>query len=75
MRSSMRHLVGPIKSVLAETIIQIPERPIAQGSSETRAVEVDDITRAFVRFDHGSEALALRGFRRLRQLFLRHFDA
>jgi putative peptide zinc metalloprotease protein len=31
--------------------------------------------RAFVRFDHGSEALALRGYRRLRQLFLRHFDA
>jgi putative peptide zinc metalloprotease protein len=31
--------------------------------------------RAFVRFDHGSEALALRGLRRLRQLLLRHFDA
>jgi putative peptide zinc metalloprotease protein len=31
--------------------------------------------RAFVRFDHGSEALALRGLRRLRQLFLEHFDA
>jgi len=31
--------------------------------------------RAFVRFDLGSEALALRGLRRLRQLFLGHFDA
>jgi putative peptide zinc metalloprotease protein len=31
--------------------------------------------RAFVRFEHGSEALVLRGFRRLRQLFLRHLDA
>ncbi|HVS23549.1 MAG TPA: biotin/lipoyl-binding protein, partial [Gammaproteobacteria bacterium] len=31
--------------------------------------------RAFVRFEHGSEALALRGYRRLRQLFLRHLDA
>ena len=31
--------------------------------------------RAYVRFDHGSEALALRGLRRLRQLFLRHLDA
>jgi len=31
--------------------------------------------RAFVRFDHGSEALALRGYRHMRQLFLRHFDA
>ena len=31
--------------------------------------------RAYVRFDHGSEALALRGLRRVRQLLLRHFDA
>lgn len=31
--------------------------------------------RAFVRFDHGYEALAVRGLRRLRQLFLRHLDA
>ncbi len=31
--------------------------------------------RAFVRFEHGSEALVLRGYRRLRQLFLRHLDA
>jgi putative peptide zinc metalloprotease protein len=31
--------------------------------------------RAVVRFDHGNEALALRGLRRLRQLFLRHLDA
>ena len=30
--------------------------------------------RAFVRFDHGTEALALRAYRRLRQLFLRHLD-
>jgi putative peptide zinc metalloprotease protein len=31
--------------------------------------------RAFVRFDHGSEALVLRSYRRLRQLLLRHLDA
>ena len=52
--ASLRHLVGPITSVLAETIIQVPARPIARGSSEMRAVEVDDITRAFVRFESGA---------------------
>ena len=31
--------------------------------------------RAFVRFDHGNEALVLRLYRRSRQLFLRHLDA
>lgn len=31
--------------------------------------------RAYVSFDHGREALALRGWRALRQLFLRRFDA
>lgn len=30
--------------------------------------------RAQVRFDHGSEPLAMQGFRRLRQVFLSHFD-
>ena len=31
--------------------------------------------RAYVRFDHGSEPLARQTYRRLRQLFLRQFDA
>lgn len=30
--------------------------------------------RAQVRFEHGSEPLAIQGFRRLRQVFLSHFD-
>lgn len=30
--------------------------------------------RAYVRFDHGSEPLASQTYRRVRQLFLRHFD-
>jgi putative peptide zinc metalloprotease protein len=30
--------------------------------------------RAYVRFEHGSEPLARQTYRRLRQLFLRHFD-
>ncbi|OHC62055.1 MAG: hypothetical protein A2045_04085 [Rhodocyclales bacterium GWA2_65_20] len=30
--------------------------------------------RAWVRFDHGSEPLAMQGFRRASQLFLSHFD-
>ncbi len=32
-------------------------------------------TRVLVRFDHGSEPAALQMYRRLRQLFLRHFNA
>ncbi|HZR01812.1 MAG TPA: efflux RND transporter periplasmic adaptor subunit [Burkholderiales bacterium] len=31
--------------------------------------------RAWVRFDHGFEPLAMQGFRHLTQLFLKHFDA
>jgi putative peptide zinc metalloprotease protein len=31
-------------------------------------------TRAYVRIDHGSEALASQWFRRLRQVFLRQFN-
>ncbi len=50
----MRHLVGPIRSVLAETVIHIPQRPVARGATATRTVEVDDVTRAFVRFESGA---------------------
>ncbi len=52
--ASFRHLVGPISSVLAETVTLVKERPVARGASETRAVEVDDISRAFVRFENGA---------------------
>ncbi len=31
--------------------------------------------RAYVRFDHGTEPLARQAYRRIRQLFLRRFDA
>lgn len=54
MIACMRHLVGPIRSVLAETVIHIPQRPVARGATATRTVEVDDVTRAFVRFESGA---------------------
>ena len=31
--------------------------------------------RAWVRFDHGSEPLAMQAYRRAAQLFLQHFNA
>ncbi|MQX78509.1 Gfo/Idh/MocA family protein [Sinorhizobium medicae] len=54
MIACMRHLVGPVRSVLADSVIHVAERPLARGATETRAVEVDDVTRAFVRFESGA---------------------
>jgi len=30
--------------------------------------------RAYVRFDHGAEPIAVQGYRQLRQLFLQYFN-
>ncbi|RVQ61153.1 Gfo/Idh/MocA family protein [Sinorhizobium medicae] len=54
MVACMRRLVGPVRSVLADSVIHVAERPLARGATETRAVEVDDVTRAFVRFESGA---------------------
>ncbi|RVJ52512.1 gfo/Idh/MocA family oxidoreductase [Sinorhizobium medicae] len=54
MIACMRHLVGPVRSVLADSVIHVAERPLARVATETRAVEVDDVTRAFVRFESGA---------------------
>ncbi|MDX0597894.1 gfo/Idh/MocA family oxidoreductase [Sinorhizobium medicae] len=54
MIACMRHLVGPVRSVLADSVIHVAERPLARGATETRAVEVEDVTRAFVRFESGA---------------------
>ncbi|MQX46090.1 Gfo/Idh/MocA family protein [Sinorhizobium medicae] len=54
MIACMRRLVGPVRSVLADSVIHVAERPLARGATETRAVEVDDVTRAFVRFESGA---------------------
>lgn len=48
-----RYLLGPITDVFADLETVIPMRPIAQGSNETRAVDVDDIARLTVRFARG----------------------
>jgi len=48
-----RFLLGPITEVFADLETVVPTRPIAAGSHERRAVEVDDIARLTVRFARG----------------------
>ncbi len=48
-----RFLLGPISHVHADLETVVKSRPIAPGSSERRAVEVDDIARLTVRFERG----------------------
>ena len=50
-----RFLIGPISAVTATTHTVYKHRPAAAGSTEMRAVEVDEQTRALVRFDSGIE--------------------
>jgi predicted dehydrogenase len=45
-------LLGPIVEVMGDCVTIIPERPDAQGGR--RAVEVDDVARAFLRFASGA---------------------
>jgi predicted dehydrogenase len=52
--ATARHLVGPISSLMADVETLIPERPVRAGAIESRAVEVDDVTRIFVRFANGA---------------------
>ena len=48
-----RFLLGPISHVDADLETVVKSRPIRAGSSERRAVEVDDIARLTVRFERG----------------------
>ena len=48
-----RHLLGPISEVYGRLETVIKQRPEAPGSSRMRAVEVDDIAHAMVRFARG----------------------
>lgn len=48
-----RFLLGPISDVNADLETVVQSRPAAPGSSERRAVEVDDIARLTVRFARG----------------------
>ena len=45
-------LCGPITEVMGDCVTVIPSRPDGRGG--TRAVEVDDIGRAFLRFENGA---------------------
>jgi len=52
--ATARHLVGPISSLMADIQTLILERPIRPGAAESRAIEVDDVARIFVRFANGA---------------------
>ena len=52
--SIARMIVGPIDSLVGQIQTVTNKRPIAHGSSEMRAVEVDDEARALVRFASGA---------------------
>ena len=45
-------LLGPISRVMGDAVTVIGERPDGRGG--TRAVQVDDVARAFLRFDSGA---------------------
>ncbi|PIE16276.1 MAG: 1-carboxy-3-chloro-3,4-dihydroxycyclo hexa-1,5-diene dehydrogenase [Rhodobacterales bacterium] len=45
-------LMGPITKVMGDCVTVIPERPDGKGGC--RAIEVDDIGRAFLRFENGA---------------------
>jgi len=51
--SIARYLLGPIDSVLGETVTIYPSRPVAAGSSEHRPVKVDDRAIFLARFAGG----------------------
>ena len=48
-----RFLLGPIDAVCAQLETVIKQRPVRTGARDMRAVEVDDIARALVRFRRG----------------------
>ena len=50
--ATAEYLLGPIESVLGDCVTAIPSRP--DGSGGRRAVETDDIGRAFLRFASGA---------------------
>ena len=52
--ATARFLLGPIERVLGDVVTALPSRPAAPGSAERRAVAVDDIARAHLRFANGA---------------------
>jgi len=66
-----RFIVKPDKSgglISSEKVFLVDLKPEFEGQ------EIPLGTRAYVRIDHGSEALASQWYRRLRQVFLRQFN-
>jgi predicted dehydrogenase len=55
--SLARHVVGEIEELSADLDTVTPTRPVAPGSSERRAVQVDDQARALVRFANGAKGV------------------
>jgi predicted dehydrogenase len=52
--ATARFLTGPIAEVMGDIVTVIAERPERPGSSVRKAVEVEDIGRAFCRFESGA---------------------
>ena len=52
--AAARYLVGPIATVMGDAVTAIHERPDSMNLSQIKAVEVDDISRAFIRFANGA---------------------
>jgi predicted dehydrogenase len=50
--ATAEYLLGPISRVMGDCVTAIPERPDRKGAR--RAVEVDDVGRAFLRFENGA---------------------
>ena len=52
--AAARHLVGPVTALMAEVGTPVTARPVRAGAAETRAVQVDDVARLFLRFEGGA---------------------
>ena len=52
--AAARHLAGPVTALMADVDTPISERFIRADAAETRAVEVDDVARLFLRFAGGA---------------------
>lgn len=51
--ATAEYLLGPITEVMGDCVTMIASRPDGKGGS--RAVEVDDVGRAFLRFENGAQ--------------------
>ncbi len=52
--AAARYLVGPITAVMGDAVTVISERPDSLNPSRMKPVEVDDVSRAFLRFENGA---------------------